>query len=100
MNRNEVFTADAEYIKFAPVMDVAMAAVDQSGWTHDDWDAYGEQVGEIAMERALYAGSSSATHDAERIWKFHQVCRALQDYASIAPMHAEACEDLMHHIYV
>lgn len=94
MRITDVMSCDAEYVKFAPVMQVADEAREEAyaDMRSDEEGIIGEQLAEIGAERA-YGGSLSPGNDAVRIWTFQRVTRAVRYYARVAPRHAEACED-------
>jgi len=93
MKTADVLPLYVEYATYLPALLVLEAATDRSGWDAESWEIYGEQVAEVANERAL-SGSPTASSDARRIVDFLARDRALRSFAAIAPAHADACADL------
>lgn len=85
--------ADAylEYEAVKPVLDVVAEAI-APPTNEEDAEAMGEQVAEIAFERALDGMASTAMSDARRIYRFQLIVRALHSFAARCPRHREACE--------
>jgi hypothetical protein len=101
MLNHEIELAYRDYERYAPVLEVfdSIVVEDRTNWTADQWEAYGDHVSELAMERAL-GGSSTSQNDAERIYEFYRRCDALRAYARVAPMHAEAVKEVINGLWV
>jgi hypothetical protein len=83
-----------EYAAVFPLLLELEAAVDQSNWDGDDWEAYGEQIAEIGSERALAGMRDSAMSDARRIWAWKRKQSTLRYIAETRPLHRDAALDL------
>ncbi len=94
----ETHAAYAEFVYFAPVFAV-VDSIDERPLTEEDHEIIGEQIAEIANERAL-GGSLTATSDAHRIWRFQRVERAVRYFAEVAPAHAEAAHDYINSLWI
>lgn len=94
MRNSSNLEAYAIYERYAPVMAVAEAARREAyeDLRNDEHGIVGEQLAEIGSERAL-GGSLTPTSDAQRIWVFDRVCRAVDSFSRRAPMHAEAAQE-------
>lgn len=96
MNRHDINTIDTDYVRYAPVMEVAAEARARAyrDMRDDPEGIVGEQIAEIGSERAL-GGSDSPMHDAQRIWVYYRICNAVRSFASFAPANAEACDEFL-----
>jgi len=93
MRIEDVLNLDSEYVRFAPIMQVAEAARKESyeDMRNDEEGIIGEQIAEIGAERS-FGGSLSPMNDAVRIWVFQNVSRAVRRFGEVAPQHAEDCD--------
>lgn len=93
MRMDQVMQCDSEYVRFAPIMQVAADAREAAylDMRSDEEGIIGEQIAEIGAERH-YGGSLSPMNDAVRIWVFQRVQYAVRSFGVDAPRHAEDCE--------
>jgi hypothetical protein len=93
MRINDVLNCDAEYARWAPIMEVAADAREAAyaDMRSDEEGIIGEQIAEIGSERA-FGGSLTPGSDAVRIWVFQRVSYAVARFGREAPRHREDCE--------